>query len=520
MTKQIEINNFRGIKHLTFEVPSSGVYILTGKNGCGKTSLLIALNRLGDKQAFAKIQVSRDMGFDEFKHTDIKYTVGHQSIHYNRTKKGWDPSPRGATSDLLRLYGFSTAYFITTTGIRFYQTEPKKLKKKRENIVYQSASPQIIDALNNIFDTQRFANLQFATIKSKRGRQKLLHRNNKLYTIKNGNERYSEFNFSLGERLILNVLDFIENISSRALLIIDEIELALHPIAQIEFYQYIKQLTKDKQLTCIISTHSASLVKAADKRIYLENNDGEVSVLTNCQPSYILRDITIQEDSTKDYLFFVEDKMAWRYLTKVIRLYQQHEDKNALIGIIPVGGYEQVIELMKQFKTVPPYNEKRVHAFLDKDVEATIQEIKNKEEKTQADNKKLDLFREQHEWISYLNITPEEGIWNWLGDHTSDYEDAIKNRYGKGILNQHLSAIKSLVDAEEEGKGGTNPRTHAKGCFNNILEKLHNKVPIVSENEFLDLLFEIYVNNTFNNEAGLNQLKSKIKPVINKAKSR
>lgn len=519
MTKQIEINNFKGVKHLTFDVPSSGVYILTGKNGCGKTSLLMALNRLGDKQAFAKIQVGRDMGFDEFKHTDIKYTVDNKSIHYNRTKKGWYPSPRGATSDLQRLYGFPTTYFITTSGIRFYQTEPNSLEKKRGNIAYQPASPQIIDALNTIFDTQRFSNLQFATIKSKRGRQKLLHRNNKLYTINDGNERYSEINFSLGERLILNVLDFIESISSKALLIIDEIELALHPIAQIEFYKYIKQLARGKQLTCIISTHSASLVKAADQRIYLENNDGEVSVLTSCQPSYILKDITVQEDSTKDYLFFVEDKMAWRYLTKVIRLYQQHEDKNALIGIIPVGGYEQVIELMKQFKAVPPYNEKRVHVFLDKDVETTIQEIKDKEEKTDADNRKLDLFREQHEWISYLNITPEEGIWNWLGDHTSDYEDAIKKRYGQGILSQRFFAIKSQVDAEEEGKGGTNLRTHAKGCFKNILERLHNNVPIVSEDEFLDLLFDTYVDDTFNNEAGLNRLKSKIKPVINKAKS-
>lgn len=519
MARKIEINNFKGIKHLTFDVPSSGVYILTGKNGCGKTSLLIALNRLGDKQAFAKIQVGREVGIDKFEQTDIIYIVDDKSVHYKRTKKGWDPSPRGATSDLQQLYGFSTAYFITTSGIRFYQTEPKSLEKKRGNIAYQSASPQIIEVLNKIFNTQRFANLQFATIKSKRGRQKSLHRNNKLYTIKDGDERYSEINFSLGERLILNVLDFIENISSKALLIIDEIELALHPTAQIEFYKYIKQLARDKQLTCIISTHSASLVKAADKRIYLENNNGEVSVLTDCQPSYILKDITVQEDSTKDYLFFVEDEKAWRYLTKVIRLYQQHEDKNAIIGIIPVGGYMQVIELMKQFKAIPPYNEKRVHVFLDKDVKATIQELKDKEEKTDADKKTLDLFQEQYEWISYLSITPEESIWNWLEGKELRYENAIAKRYGAGVLNQHISEIKSIVDEEERNTGGTNPRLHAKGCFKNFFEKLHNKIPVVSENEFLDLLFETYVDDTFNNEAGLNRLKSKIKPIINRTRN-
>lgn len=518
MTRQIEINNFRSIKHLAFDVPSSGVHILTGKNGCGKTSLLIALDRLGNKDAFKKIQVGREVGFDEFEHTDIIYTVNDKSVHYKRTKKGWDPSPRGATSNLQQLYGFTTSCFVTTSGIRFYQTEPKSLEKKKGNISYQPASPKITQTLNSIFDTTRFSNLQFATIKNKRGRQRSLHRNNKLYAIKDGGEMYSEINFSLGERLILNVLDYIEDISPKALLIIDEIELALHPIAQIEFYKYIKCISKEKQLTCIISTHSTSLVKVADKRIYLENNNGEVSVLTDCQPSYILRDITVQEDSAKDFLFFVEDKMAWKYLTKVIRLYQQNEDKNAVIGIVPVGGYEQVIELMSQFKSIPPYNEKRVCAFLDKDVEGTIQEIKNKPEKTDADNKKLDLFRKQADWIFYLNITPEEGVWTWLDGNEAKYESLIMERLGQGIINQHIHQIKKEVDTEEQGKGGTNLRNHAKSCFKNMFEKLCKEAPHVSEDVFSDLLFEVYVNNIYNTPEGLNKLKSIFKPIINKAK--
>lgn len=518
MTRLIEINNFKSIKHLVFDVPSSGVHILTGKNGCGKTSLLIALDRLGSKDAFKKIQVGREVGFDKFEHTDIIYTVDDKSVHYKRTKKGWDPSPRGATSNLQQLYGFTTSCFITTSGIRFYQTEPKSLEKKKGNISYQPASPEIVQTLNSIFGTTRFSNLQFATIKKKRGRQQLLHRNNKLYAIKDGREMYSEINFSLGERLILNVLDYIENILPKALLIIDEIELALHPVAQIEFYKYIKNISKDKQLTCIISTHSPSLVKVADKRIYLENKEGEVSVLTDCQPSYILRDITVQEDSAKDFLFFVEDKMAWRYLTKVIRLYQQHEDKNAVIGVVPVGGYEQVVELMSQFKSIPPYNEKRVCAFLDKDVEGTIQEIKNKVDKTDADNKKLDLFRKQSGWIYYLSITPEEGVWTWLEGNETKYENLILERLGQGIINQHIHQIKKKVDTEEQGKGGANPRNHAKGCFKNMFEKLCKEAPHVSEDVFSDLLFEVYVNDKFNTSEGLSKLKSIFKPIISKAK--
>ena len=514
--RQIKISHFKGIKQLTFDVPSSGVHVLTGKNGSGKTSLLTALNRLGNNQAFAKIQVNRDAGFDKFDEADIEFVADGRSIHYRRNNKRWMPTPRGNTRDLQQLYSFSTSCYISTSGIRFYQTEPKSLEKKKGRIRFQPASDQIKNGLNQIFDTQRFSNLQYATIRDKQGRQRQLHRNNKLYSIKEGQERYSEFNFSLGEQLILNVLDFIENISAKALLIIDEIELALHPLAQIEFYKYISQLAKEKQLTCIISTHSASLIKAATQLIYLENDNGEVSVMTDCRPAYILKDITIVEDSRKDYLFFVEDEMACRYLSKVIALYQRNEDQHVRFGVIPVGGYEQVVKLMQYFKTTPPYQPKQLQAFLDKDVADTIQQIRSKDGKTDAEIKELQLFDEEREHISYLSITPEEGVWAWLEHHTSDYERAIHNRHGQGILNQPLSVLKQQVDVEEKDTGGDNPRKHAKGCFKNILEKLHQQAPHITENEFIDLLMESYVKEQYDNPVGLNKLKSVFKPIINR----
>lgn len=71
----------------------------------------------------------------------------------------------------------------------------------------------------------------------------------KLYVIKDPkNNYYSEQNFSLGERLLLNSLDFIEKIKERSLLLIDEVELALHPIAQIKFYDYLTKIAKEKKI--------------------------------------------------------------------------------------------------------------------------------------------------------------------------------------------------------------------------------------------------------------------------------
>ena len=55
MSDSIKIKNIKSIVDLSYSLPaSSGVYLLTGANGTGKTTLLSALNRMGNNQAFAQ----------------------------------------------------------------------------------------------------------------------------------------------------------------------------------------------------------------------------------------------------------------------------------------------------------------------------------------------------------------------------------------------------------------------------------------------------------------------------------
>lgn len=54
MSDTIKIKKIKGIEELSYTLPNkSGVYLLTGENGTGKTTLLTVLNRLGDNLAFA-----------------------------------------------------------------------------------------------------------------------------------------------------------------------------------------------------------------------------------------------------------------------------------------------------------------------------------------------------------------------------------------------------------------------------------------------------------------------------------
>ena len=64
--------------------------------------------------------------------------------------------------------------------------------------------------------------------------------------------------------MLLNILDLLQNIAPKTLLLIDEVELSLHPIAQIKFYDFLKRQANSKNLAIVISTHSSSLIKHAD----------------------------------------------------------------------------------------------------------------------------------------------------------------------------------------------------------------------------------------------------------------
>ncbi|MFL6696602.1 MAG: AAA family ATPase, partial [Vitreoscilla sp.] len=91
MAVQVTINNLKGIKTLVFDVPMQGAFVITGANGCGKTSLLTVLHRMGAHNAFqtglpgGKKASSID-GIDD---TSIQYDVNSKSVVYKYNSTRW-----------------------------------------------------------------------------------------------------------------------------------------------------------------------------------------------------------------------------------------------------------------------------------------------------------------------------------------------------------------------------------------------------------------------------------------------
>lgn len=509
----ITINNIKGLKELTFQIPQTkGAYLLTGLNGCGETTLLVALARLYDNRAFSKyLRVGGATGLDAVRNGRFKYLIDGEEVAYTHKERRWDPIPRSKSKLLADKPMFTRVIYIGTEGSRVYMQEPLHA----ERLVYNDVSDNIKNTLNSVLDTHKFDNLKYITV-DMRGRRRIPHRENKLYAIQvPGKSAYTERNFSLGERFMLNMMDIMDGIPTGSLLLIDAIELALHPSAQIKFYDYLVSFAEENDIVVIISTHSSSLIKHSKNTFYLEVENGIVSVLDDCYPAYILKDISPWEDRQPDYLFFVEDVQAHRYLSNLLKEYKNRDQVKADISIMPVAGQKQTIQYMINNVGVGPYTLRNMQCFPDADVfddyQQNLANYANLKESTRA---YTDMITTNSANITYLDITPEVGVWFELHANTDFFEDALNERKG-GVIPTPVSTIVALVDAEEAGKNIGNPRKKAKFDMLNFRDKIIADVPM-TEDEFWSLIWQSYTHFKMSDANFYNEWKIKFDTILNR----
>lgn len=494
---QIVLKNIKNIKELVFPFPQKkGVYVLTGGNGSGKTSLLTALSRLGNRNAFAHYRSNKFI--DRYNHASVEYITPEGNVNYVHGAQRWVPTPK-RNSSILSLFPFHNTRFITAAGTRFYTQE----QLGGSNVRYTNASSYIKDAMNDIMGTNKFSNLQYVTIGVIRGRQRNPHRDNKLYVVHANDICYSEQNFSLGERLLLNSLEELETVRPHTLVLIDEVELSLHPIAQVKFYDFLERQAKEKELCIILSTHSSTLIKHAKNRIYLENINGIVKTITDCYPSYILRTISSSDDRRPDFVFLVEDVMAKVYLEVILKRYMASIERSMTYTVLPIGGWPEVVKFEERIASLG-YRKEMTQAFLDADVQGAMQFIRRKgNEKSQADLEVESLFLRNDENISYLDITPELAIWNWTKDNAAILQNTFDSTFGnqnysiQELVTQSSAAndCKQPTDETKKEEFDAKMRKWSKCCVWLFKDLVLANNPQLKESEIYEAMITSYIDN-------------------------
>jgi predicted ATPase len=419
MAKKISISQLKHIEKLEFEIPLPGVYLLSGQNGSGKSSLLACLMRVGHRNAFPRFfrtsQISDRL--DQFDKTSIQYTMDGESVSYRYSGERWIPTPK-KNSRLLKKFGYGEVLYIAADAKRI-EPRPEDFRTNR----IKDAPKELREAAESILGASKFRDLKTINVRKGVGSEAFIL----VEPGGAGKERYySEKNFSLGEICILKLLRELRGCPNGSLVLIDELELALYPRTQVSLVRYLEDMAKAKGFTVIFSTHSPSLIRAVDRDrvLFLAKEGNAITCVRGCYPAYALGQISVREEITPDVVLYVEDMAAKSVVDEIVRSLNESEFSDFLrptVVAVPVGGFREVVQFLGRAEGILPAATKQF-ALLDKDVETeSVANLK-------AGNQYIILqeFEKVKKRLRYLPWTPEVGIVEMIAANCAHSEAVLR----------------------------------------------------------------------------------------------
>lgn len=289
---KVEIDNIKNIKNFSLEIPiEQGLHVIAGSNGIGKSTLM-ALLAVPFRPSvlwtiFSNSRESSRVKFEYDGMTDIWHV--DQSKWLLADKKRND----------IRLDGFIEGSVIH--GTRFTDAHAKVLQisdiVKDEHLV--DADDFINEHFNFILHGKSFYP-KIKKIKNKHLAEELGFETVP-YFMEYDDGRLSQFWLSSGENLLLSLLHFLNNKIFQqkrkgskhiSFILIDEVELALHPLAITRLIKLLGKLTKEYNLAIYFSSHSTELLRSIkpDNIYYLQTlPNKKIEVINPCYPAYATR---------------------------------------------------------------------------------------------------------------------------------------------------------------------------------------------------------------------------------------
>lgn len=375
---KIVISHINNIKKAELEIPfDNGIYTFVGANGCGKSTLMLCMAQLLSKNQLGKLRIGDidNYSFVEYKNDDLVQkwcwnSTGHlvskgQSFKYNGMYEG------------SLFYG---TRFEDSTNIEQMIQEGKITEER-----IADADKQVKEQLSYIIhgDLKHYGTLM--RLKNKKVAEEL-GITNRPYFIRVGSCLISQYRMSSGECLLISLLHFLYNsierrslpVDKKVLVLIDELELALHPIAINRLMEYLQKLVNEhSNLVIYLSSHSPEVIRRmSPSSLYRLNNvDGNLTLESNCYPSYLIRDL--YSNVAPDFLFLVEDHLAQFVVNRVLS--QNNLRSSKLIHCVPVGGANNVLELHRELysKKILGTNVK-ILSILDGDMQENLSKNQKK----------------------------------------------------------------------------------------------------------------------------------------------
>ena len=341
------IRKIKSIDFLEIDLPTEkGLYAITGTNGSGKSTVVTCA-----ASAFFDMQMNEYFGKTEddsqiiFKLGDVTKTWSKRDGKFG---KYWDKRFSG----YFYLKGFYEGSLIY--GNRFRNSNYQNLKKlDRVSDDMLKKSPDFIrENLGLILhnDINFYEKLQ--QLDDKRRNQDI-GLSGDLFFYQKGDRRVNQFHMSTGENLLISVLNSInirntdrDTLDKPCLLLLDEIEMALHPSSLKRLMVFLQNMSNQYNYAIYFSTHSIELVSGIKpENIYFldRHADGTLEVLNPCYPAYATR--ILYDHTGYDNIILVEDDLASELIKKL--LHKHGLFTRRLVHVLPCGGYNNVIRLAR-----------------------------------------------------------------------------------------------------------------------------------------------------------------------------
>ena len=372
----MNIHNIKGIVNGSIEMPiENGIYAIVGNNGCGKSTIISCMAQLLSKH---NLGLLKPEDYDSTSYVEFLYQ-GKKDKWFCENSF-WKSTIFPNTLQFNGTYEGSLFY-----GMRFRDSKNvdelmEEGKIKDEYIV--EADTYIKESLGQILHNNISYYHDIFKIRNKYIASDLKLQNTP-YFYKTHNGFISQYRMSSGECLLISLLHFIYNSIIRrslpadkpVLMLIDEIELALHPVAINNLLNLLQELVEEyNNLTVIITSHSPEVIrKIPPKNIYklerINEADNNFNIVNPCYPSYAIRDVYTHDGF--DYLLLVEDELAKMIVTHSIETLELNNSR--LINVLPVGGWQNVLKLQYEIISNNVLGVgKQVFSILDGDVQSKV----------------------------------------------------------------------------------------------------------------------------------------------------
>ncbi|HVC52489.1 MAG TPA: AAA family ATPase [Stellaceae bacterium] len=320
--KKIRLNRARAFTDqiVDLEFP---VTALIGTNGGGKSTVLGAA-------ALAHKSIRPALFFPKSSIGDVSmsnWSIGYEMIDKRRSptsplqRNARFKNAKWARDDLLDR---TVLYFgINRTVPAGERREFKKLATARYRFAgrLSALSRQIQEQVSRILgkDISRFNETNITD-------------SQKFYVGSDGTISYSEFHFGAGESSVIRMVSEIEAAPENTLVLIEEIENGLHPVAVRHMVVYLIDVAERRSIQTIFTTHSEDALSPLPPEAIWASIDGKVS--QGKVSIEALRAITGRIDERM--AIFVEDAFAKEWVESVIR--DQFPERLDEIGVYSVSG--------------------------------------------------------------------------------------------------------------------------------------------------------------------------------------